>query len=105
MKLLTKAIETKLMKNWENQASSSMDDVPVVKFFNPAGRGTWYISEYDKENGLFFGLCDLGMGYPEMGYVSKAELESIRLPFGLKIERDMYTTLRKTFAELKEELS
>ena len=46
-----------------------------------------------------FGLCDLGMGFPELGYVSLQELESVELPFGLKIERDMYFTPDKTLKE------
>ncbi|NBX09935.1 MAG: DUF2958 domain-containing protein [Marivivens sp.] len=36
-----------------------------------------------------FGLCDLGYG-AEWGYVSLAELESVSLPFGMGIERDIY---------------
>ena len=28
------------------------------------------------------------MGFPELGYVSLDELEALRLPFGLRIERD-----------------
>ena len=49
-----------------------------------------------------FGLCDLGMGFPELGYVSLQELESVELPFGLKIERDMYFTPDKTLSEYVE---
>jgi len=47
-------------------------------------------------------LCDLGMGFPELGYVSLQELESVTLPFGLKIERDMYFTPDKTLSEYTE---
>jgi hypothetical protein len=77
----------------------STEDIPcaekqiVAKFFNPMGAGTWYIAEGSKqEDGdwLFFGYCDLGFGSPEWGYVSLAELESVKLPFGMGIERDIY---------------
>lgn len=71
-----------LVKNYQN---SDQDHAPVVKFFNPFGAATWLISEFDSETGLCFGLCDLGMGYPELGYVSIDELISLN-----KIERDLY---------------
>jgi hypothetical protein len=67
------------------------DHVPLVKLFDPAGAATWLISEiqpYDDD--ILFGLCDLGMGFPELGSVSLAELESIRRPLGLRIERDLF---------------
>jgi hypothetical protein len=32
--------------------------------------------------------------------VSKAELEALKGPWGLKVERDMYTTMNKTFNEI-----
>lgn len=65
------------------------DSVPVLKLFNPAGAATWLISEIDPEDeDRLFGLCDLGMGEPELGYVSLAEIRALRPPFGLRIERD-----------------
>ena len=36
-----------------------------------------------------FGYADLGYG-GEWGYVSLSELESVKLPFGMGIERDIY---------------
>ena len=41
---------------------------------------------------IAFGLCDLGMDCAELGGVSLTELRSIRLPFGLGIERDIHWT-------------
>lgn len=64
------------------------DPVPVVRFFNPVGAATWLATELD-EDGLLFGLADLGFGCPELGSFALAELESIQLPFGLGIERDL----------------
>jgi len=37
----------------------------------------------------YFGLADLGFGCPELGYFSLMEIAAIRLPFGLRIERDL----------------
>ena len=84
MKLITKEIENKLSKN-----KGDGKDKPYLKLFNPAGSGTWLISKIEGvEKDLLFGLCDLGQGSPEIGYVSLNELKSLKLPFGLKIERD-----------------
>ena len=98
MKLMTKVIENKLVKNSKlNQESGGENDfMPVVKFFG-GGACTWLITEYDPEEKMFFGLCDLGQGFPEIGYVSRVELEGIRFPpFGLPVERDRYFTADKT---------
>lgn len=87
MKLLTAEIKKKLLKNGVDR---DQDHAPVVKFFSPVGSATWLISEMDPEDeDILFGLCDLGMGFPELGNVSLLELESITLKFGLGIERDL----------------
>ena len=100
MKLLTKALRAKLEKNAESRPGAA-DVKPVVKLFNPAGAGTWLLTELDGD--LAFGLADLGMGSPELGYVSLSELENLRLPFGLKVERDRYFEASKSLAEYAEE--
>lgn len=64
------------------------DPVPVVRFFNPLGAATWLATELD-EDGILFGLADLGFGCPELGSFALEELETIQLPFGLGIERDI----------------
>jgi len=97
MKLITEEIKTKLASN----KGDANVDKPYLKLFSPTGAATWLISEMIDEDTLF-GLCDLGMGFPELGYVSLQELESVTLPFGLKIERDMYFTPDKTLSEYTE---
>jgi hypothetical protein len=62
--------------------------VPVVKFFNPLGEGVWLATELDADGDILFGLADLGA--PELGSFSLEELTSVRLPFGLGIERDIH---------------
>lgn len=91
MKLLTAAIIAKLEKT-SLYSTEKIDVCPVlVKFFNPCGSGTWYVLEAEKqEDGdwLFFGLADIQE--KELGYFTLSELQSVRLRFGLGIERDMY---------------
>lgn len=64
------------------------DPVPVVRFFNPLGPATWLATEIDADD-ILFGLADLGFGCPELGSFSLHELEAVRLPSGLGIERDL----------------
>lgn len=101
MKLITAADRAKLLKQGANQ---SRDNKPVIKLFTPWGRATWLISEIDPQSpDHMFGLCDLGMGCPEMGWVSLSELTSVRGPFGLTIERDLHWSADKTLVEYADE--
>jgi hypothetical protein len=101
MMLLTKADMKKLLDNGARQKKTGACDAsPVVKFFNPVGAATWLISEIDPEDhDRAFGLCDLGSGTPELGYVSIKELSSVRLRFGMKIERDRHFSPTMTLVE------
>lgn len=72
-----------------NALSSERDHKPVVKLFTPDASATWLLTECDPdEPDRLFGLCDLGLGYPELGFVSLAEILELRGPLGLPVERD-----------------
>jgi hypothetical protein len=98
MKLLTKEIRDQLLRNGRSRENGYADErgedfPPVVKLFTPDGGCTWLLSELDPEEpDIAFGLCDLGMGFPELGYVSLAELKSVRGKLNLPIERDRHFT-------------
>lgn len=66
------------------------DPLPVVKFFSPVGAATWLATELDADGDTLFGLADLGFSSPELGCFSLREIASVRLPFGLSIERDVH---------------
>ena len=112
MKILTKAIEAKLIKNRNinNQTNVQLDGdadeidfKPVVKLFG-GGACTWLLTELDPGSNMAFGLCDLGFGTPELGYVSMDELMALRFqPFGLPIERDLHFKADKTLTEYADE--
>ena len=87
MKLLTQENRKKLPPLYAQEKVE--DPMVYVKFFDPTGVATWYILEFDGQD-TFFGYCDLGMGCPELGYVSLTELQSVKGSFGLGIERDRY---------------
>ena len=70
---------------------------PVVKIFSPVGSATWLIASMNpQDEDTLYGLCDLGLGDPEIGYVRLSELQSItvRVPpagsVGMGLERDLY---------------
>ncbi|MDQ7958963.1 MAG: DUF2958 domain-containing protein [Pseudomonadota bacterium] len=66
------------------------DPLPVVKLFTPDAGATWLLTEIDPESpSIAFGLCDLGLGFPELGCVSLDELASVRGMLRLPIERDI----------------
>lgn len=90
MKIITKPIEQAFLKQGDTSAKSTKDIKIVMKLFNPMGAGTWYL--YEKLDDDIY-MCFANLGDPicaECGTVSMQELMSIRLPFGLKIERDMH---------------
>lgn len=61
--------------------------VAQVKYFTPWTNWTWYAVEFDGED-VLFGLVE---GFErEWGYFSLMELESIKGPGGLRIERDIF---------------
>ena len=86
MILLTPQIHARLLANG---LKPDVDHAPVVKLFNPVGAATWLASELDEDGDTLFGLADLGFGCPELGSFSLSEITSVRLPFGLGIERDI----------------
>lgn len=70
-------------------ADEPFDPFPVIKLFSPVGAATWLATEIDEDGDTLFGLADLGFGCPELGSFSLSEIASVRLPFGLFIERDL----------------
>ena len=98
MKLMTKAIEKRLPKLYSTENVEAEKKVAVFKFFAPWCNWRWYVVEGDKlDDGdfMFFGYVQ-GQEFVfnhkpnEWGYFLLSELEAIRSPFGLKIERDIY---------------
>jgi len=118
MKLMSKEIEGKFKKIGRQE--DVKDPIVVCKFFNPSGGGTWWSTEMyyvirrkgangeeeiieveaSKMNGEIDGqIVDMNFyGYvsifgdecDEWGYFSLSELQSVKGPFGLGIERDLH---------------
>ncbi|APT34907.1 single-stranded DNA endonuclease [Methylobacterium phyllosphaerae] len=65
------------------------DHRPVLKLFNPTGAATWLICAMDADGDTLYGLCDLGFGEPELGYVSLDELKEVSAGLVIGLERDL----------------
>lgn len=85
MQLLTKEITTKLPALYTQE--NEEDPMVICKFFAVWTSWTWYAIEFDGKD-LFFGYV---IGHEaELGYFSLSELQNVKSPMGLKIERDLY---------------
>jgi hypothetical protein len=94
MEFLTRDQIERLLANAREQRAAAaldagaLDFPPVVKLFIPDARCTWLLTELDADLDRAFGLCDLGFGAPELGYVSLRDLNSVRGKLGLRVESD-----------------
>jgi hypothetical protein len=71
---------------------------------HPDAGATWLLTEIDPDDhDHAFGLCDLGQGFPELGYVSLAELQSVRGRLGLAVERDLHFIATKSISAYARE--
>ena len=97
MKLFTKEIEKKFIKHpFGSQDGKGMNADVLVKYFNPYGRGTWLITEAEKQDDgdwLMFGYCHIFDW--EWGYVMLSDIMDTKVNvFGCKmsLERDLYSS-------------
>lgn len=82
----------------------NFDPAPVVKLFTPDAGATWLLTEIDPDDhDHAFGLCDLGQGFPELGYVSLVELQAVRGRLGLPVERDLHFKAEKAISAYARE--
>jgi len=79
MKLFTVAQREVMTANAlaSRETDGAIDHWPVVKLFMPDGGGRWLLSEVS-DDGMAFGLCDLGLGCPELGFVPLDTLQAVR---------------------------
>ena len=104
-KLITRAQMAALIENGrKSQAAQrkgrSFDPMPVVKLFTPDAQATWLLTEVDPDTpDIAFGLADLGLGFPELGSVSLAEIKALRGKLGLPVERDRFFKPDKPISE------
>ena len=106
-KLLTTGQLAKLLANGRRSAAGEdIDPTPVVKLFTPDAGATWLLTELDPEDpDIAFGLCDLGLGCPELGSVRLSEITAVRGRLGLPVERDRWFDPTKPLSAYAAEAS
>ena len=87
MKLLTDELRARLPPLYSQEAEA--EPVVYAKFIMPGTRWTWYVTEGSEQEGdfLFFGFV-VGLE-SEFGYFLLSELETVRRPLNLSVERDL----------------
>lgn len=97
--LLSQLLDNGILQRKLQAEGAEVDLKRVVKIFTPDAAATWLLSELDPDDqDTAFGLCDLGLGCPELGVVSLTELEGVRGKLGLPVEMDLYFKATKTLS-------
>ena len=89
---ITDGERAQLLANGEARAAGqAVDPLPVVKLFTPDAHATWLLAALDPVDGdTAWGLCDVGIGMPELGTVRLSDLTSIVGPLNRPVLRDRH---------------
>jgi hypothetical protein len=88
MKLLTEELRNRIPALYSQELEA--DPIVHAKFFLPGTGWTWYVTEGSpqEDDYLFSGFV---VGFEsEFGYFLLSELEEVRTPLGLGVERDFH---------------
>lgn len=99
-KLMTRELGDTIPALYANENAEHYDAVVApAKLFTPFSNWTWYITEWDRETGLCFGLVQ---GFEvEVGYFDLTELSEVTVFGGVPaVERDLYWKPR-TIGEIR----
>ena len=101
-KLMTKELGEKIPALYANENAPDYDAVVAhVKLFSPYADWTWYVTEWNPQTGLCFGLVQ---GFEEeLGYFDLTEMAEAKVRGVVPaVERDLYWK-PKTIGEIKRE--
>jgi len=81
-RLIPADLKAKMIQNHYDVTERGIEDhPPVVMLTTLTGNAAWLLSEIDPYyEDVAFGLCDPGLGTPELGTVSISELDDIKWP-------------------------
>jgi hypothetical protein len=98
---ITDGERTQLLANGQTRSAAlDFDPLPVVKLFTPDAHATWLLAALDPADGdTAWGLCDVGIGMPELGTVRLSDLLAIVGPLNQPILRDRYFQPTRTLSE------
>ena len=91
MMLLTQKIKKQLPKLFKTENVPLEEKIVHAKLFTPDSSWTWFILEGEEQEDGDFLLFGWVVGLEkELGYFTLRELESVRGPLGLPVERDIF---------------
>lgn len=90
--LVTDEQRAQLLENGRARAADAQVDLwPVVRLFTPDAHATWLLAALDPADGdTAWGLCDVGIGMPELGTIKLSDLATIVGPLRLPVRRDLH---------------
>lgn len=105
MKLITANDRKRLLANAARKTEQpDFDPLPVVKLQTLFLPCTWLLTELDPgDPNMAYGLCDLGMGSPEIGSVYLPELAALKMGPMAVVERDQFFKASKTLSAYADE--
>jgi hypothetical protein len=106
--MLTQDDKKKMLENGRQRVGAGDDDtrglLPVVRLFTSDANCNFLLAALEADDpDVAYGLCDLGMGFPELCRIRVSELESLRGEEGKPVERDPGFRPDKTLAEYAAE--
>lgn len=99
--LITGDERARLLANGQARAAApDYDPWPVVKLFTADAHAIWLLAALDPaDSDTAWGLCDVGIGMPELGTVRLSDLASIVGPLNRPVMRDRYFKAARSLAE------
>lgn len=99
--LITEDERQRLLAHGHARANGKAGDPPpVVRLFTPDAHATWLLASLDPADGdTAFGICDVGIGMPELGTIKLSDLASIVGPLKRPVMRDRYFQATRTLSE------
>lgn len=90
--LITDEQRAQLLANGHARAANAQADLwPVVRLFTPDAHATWLLAALNPTDGdTAWGLCDVGIGMPELGTIRLSDLVAIVGPDQLPVRRDLH---------------
>lgn len=99
--LITPEQRAQLLANGHARADDAQTDLwPVVRLFTPDAHAIWLLAALDPADGdTTWGLCDVGIGMPELGSIKLSDLATIVGPQRLPVRRDLHFHAMRPMSE------